>query len=311
MAEGRVIVVMGPTASGKSALALAMARAAGPAVELVSADSMQVYRGMDIGTAKPTTSERSEVIHHGLDLVDPTHDGFTVEDWLAHAHAALAAIHARGGVAIVVGGTNLYAKALIEGLFDGPPADPALREELGTWELDALRSELVRIDPVAAERIHRNDRRRTIRAIEVHRATGTPISVLQAQWRDRPAALPADWSLVGLSMGVEANNRRINARVRGMRAMGLVDEVRSLLGAGGFGAQAATAVGYRELIAHLHGAGSEDDAFEAIKIATRQLAKQQRTWLKRFADTPGSTWIDAGDGLTEQRMAEIAKISFA
>jgi tRNA dimethylallyltransferase len=302
---------MGPTASGKSALALAMARAAGPAVELVSADSMQVYRGMDIGTAKPTTSERSEVIHHGLDLVDPTHDGFTVEDWLAHAHAALAAIHARGGVAIVVGGTNLYAKALIEGLFDGPPADPALREELGTWELDALRSELVRIDPVAAERIHRNDRRRTIRAIEVHRATGTPISVLQAQWRDRPAALPAGWSLVGLSMGVEANNRRINARVRGMRAMGLVDEVRSLLGAGGFGAQAATAVGYRELIAHLHGAGSEDDAFEAIKIATRQLAKQQRTWLKRFADTPGSTWIDAGDGLTEQRMAEIAKISFA
>jgi tRNA dimethylallyltransferase len=311
MAEGRVIVVMGPTASGKSALALAMARAAGPAVELVSADSMQVYRGMDIGTAKPTTSERSEVIHHGLDLVDPTHDGFTVEDWLAHAHAALAAIHARGGVAIVDGGTNLYAKALIEGLFDGPPADPALREELGTWELDALRSELVRIDPVAAERIHRNDRRRTIRAIEVHRATGTPISVLQAQWRDRPAALPAGWSLVGLSMGVEANNRRINARVRGMRAMGLVDEVRSLLGAGGFGAQAATAVGYRELIAHLHGAGSEDDAFEAIKIATRQLAKQQRTWLKRFADTPGSTWIDAGDGLTEQRMAEIAKISFA
>jgi tRNA dimethylallyltransferase len=280
-------------------------------VELVSADSMQVYRGMDIGTAKPTTSERSEVIHHGLDLVDPTHDGFTVEDWLAHAHAALAAIHARGGVAIVVGGTNLYAKALIEGLFDGPPADPALREELGTWELDALRSELVRIDPVAAERIHRNDRRRTIWAIEVHRATGTPISVLQAQWRDRPAALPAGWSLVGLSMGVEANNRRINARVRGMRAMGLVDEVRSLLGAGGFGAQAATAVGYRELIAHLHGAGSEDDAFEAIKIATRQLAKQQRTWLKRFADTPGSTWIDAGDGLTEQRMAEIAKISFA
>lgn len=311
MAEGRVIVVMGPTASGKSALALAMARAAGPAVELVSADSMQVYRGMDIGTAKPTTSERSEVIHHGLDLVDPTHDGFTVEDWLAHAHAALAAIHARGGVAIVVGGTNLYAKALIEGLFDGPPADPALREELGTWELDALRSELVRIDPVAAERIHRNDRRRTIRAIEVHRATGTPISVLQAQWRDRPAALPAGWSLVGLSMGVEANNRRINARVRGMRAMGLVDEVRSLLGAGGFGAQAATAVGYRELIAHLHGATREDDAFEAIKIATRQLAKQQRTWLKRFADTPGSTWIDAGDGLTEQRMAEIAKISFA
>ena len=311
MAEGRVIVVMGPTASGKSALALAMARAAGPAAELVSADSMQVYRGMDIGTAKPTTSERSEVIHHGLDLFDPTHDGFTVEDWLGHAHAALAAIHARGGVAIVVGGTNLYAKALIEGLFDGPPADPALREELGTWELDALRSELVRIDPVAAERIHRNDRRRTIRAIEVHRATGTPISVLQAQWRDRPAALPAGWSLVGLSMGVEANNRRINARVRGMRAMGLVDEVRSLLGAGGFGAQAATAVGYRELIAHLHGAGSEDDAFEAIKIATRQLAKQQRTWLKRFADTPGSTWIDAGDGLTEQRMAEIAKISFA
>lgn len=311
MAEGRVIVVMGPTASGKSALAMAMARASGARAELISADSMQVYRGMDVGTAKPTAAERAEVAHHGLDLVEPTHDGFTVEDWLEHASAALAAIHGRGGVAIVVGGTNLYAKALLEGLFDGPPADAALREELAGWDLDALRTELMRIDPAAAERIHRNDRRRTIRAIEVHRATGTPISVLQAQWRDRPAALPAGWSLIGLTMGVEANNRRINARVRGMRAMGLVDEVRSLVAAGGFGAQAATAVGYRELIAHLRGASSEDDAFESIKIATRQLAKQQRTWLKRFAGTPGSTWVDAGDGLTDAQMAEIAKISFA
>jgi tRNA dimethylallyltransferase len=311
MAEGRVIVVMGPTASGKSALALAMARAAGGLAELISADSMQVYRGMDIGTAKPTASERAEIAHHGLDLVKPTHDGFTVEDWLEHARAALDAIHGRGGVAIVVGGTNLYAKALLEGLFDGPPADPALREELGSWDLDALRAELVRIDPAAAERIHRNDRRRTIRAIEVHRSTGTPISVLQAQWRERPTALPERWSLIGLAMGVEANNRRINARVRGMRAMGLVDEVRALMAAGGLGAQAATAVGYRELIAHLGGASTEDDAFESIKIATRQLAKQQRTWLKRFADTPGSTWIDAGDGLTEAQLTEIAKLSFA
>jgi len=311
MAEGRVIVVMGPTASGKSALALALARAAGSSAQLISADSMQVYRGMDIGTAKPTAAERAEVVHHGLDLVDPSHDGFTVEDWIEHAKDALTGLHAQRGVAIVVGGTNLYVKALLEGLFDGPPADPALREELASWDLDALRNELMRIDPVAAGRIHRNDRRRTIRAIEVHRATGTPISVLQAQWRDRPTALPAGWSLIGLTMGVEANNRRINARVRSMRAMGLVDEVRSLVASGGFGAQAATAVGYRELLAHLRGASSEDDAFEAIKIATRQLAKQQRTWLKRFVDTPGSTWIDAGDGLTEERMAEIAKISFA
>jgi len=311
MAEGRVIVVMGPTASGKSALAMAMARAAGPRAELISADSMQVYRGMDVGTAKPTFAERAEVVHHGLDLVAPTHDGFTVEDWLDHAKAALDEIRARSGVAIVVGGTNLYVKALLEGLFDGPPADPVLREELASWDLDALRSELTRIDPDAAERIHRNDRRRTIRAIEVHRATGTRISVLQAQWRDRPTALPAGWSLVGLTMGVEANNRRINARVRSMRAMGLVDEVRALLGAGGFGAQAAAALGYRELIAHLRGAMSEDDAFEAIKIGTRQLAKQQRTWLKRFVDTPGSTWIDAGDGLTEELMADLAKKSLA
>ena len=311
MAEGRVIVVMGPTASGKSALALAMARAAEGRAQLISADSMHVYRGMDIGTAKPTAAERAEVVHHGLDLVEPIHEGFTVEDWLEHANAALGAIHGRGGVAIVVGGTNLYAKALLEGLFDGPPADAALRELLGSWDLDALRAELVRVDPAAAERIHRNDRRRTIRAIEVHRATGTPISVLQSQWRDRPAGLPAGWSLIGLTMGVEANNRRINARVRNMRSLGLADEVRSLMAAGGFGAQAATAVGYRELIAHLRGASSEDDAFEAIKIATRQLAKQQRTWLKRFVDTPGSTWIDAGDGLTDDRMAEIAKISFA
>jgi len=307
MADGRVIVVMGPTASGKSALAMTMARAMPGRAAIVSADSMQVYRGMDIGTAKPTHEERSEIPHHGIDLVPATHDGFTVEDWLGHAQAAIASIHSRGGVAIVVGGTNLYAKALLEGLFDGPPADPALRQELAAWDLEALRAEVLRIDPTAAERIHRNDRRRTIRAIEVFRATGTPISTLQAQWRDRPAGLPSGWSLIGISMGVEANNRRINARVRTMRAMGLVEEVRALQAAGGFGVQAAAAVGYRELLAHLRGACSEDDAFEAIKIATRQLAKQQRTWLKRFADTPGSTWIDAGEGLDEARAGELAK----
>lgn len=300
-------IIMGPTASGKSALAMAFARAWGDRAEIVCADSMQVYSGMDIGTAKPTRDERREVPHHAIDLVPPQQDGFTVEDWLTAATKSIAGIHARGHAAIVVGGTNLYAKALLEGLFDGPPADPSLREALGAWPLEQLRAELERIDAPAALRIHRNDRRRTLRAIEVFRATGTPISVLQQQWRDRPQELPRGWSLVGLTMEAEANNRRINARVRAMRTAGLLDEVRSIVSCGGFGTQAGAAVGYAQLLRHLHGECSEDDAFEQVKIATRQLAKQQRTWLKRFASTPESTWIDAGDGLDAARTAELTK----
>ncbi len=298
---------MGPTASGKSALAIRLAQAAPSGGDIVCADSMQVYRGMDIGTAKPSADDRAAVAHHALDLVEHHVDGFTVDDWLGHARDAIANITSRGRTAVVVGGTNLYAKALLEGLFDGPPADPTLRAALSAWELPRLRAELERIDPAAAERIHPNDTRRTIRAIEVHRATGTPISVLQAQWRDRPATLPQGWALVGVRMEVEANNRRINARVRVMREAGLIDEVRRLVAQAPFGAQARAAVGYAELLAHFADECSEDDAFEKVKIHTRRLAKQQRTWLRRFEHTPGSEWVDAGDGLTEAQTEHITK----
>ncbi|GJQ28876.1 MAG: hypothetical protein HBSAPP03_07600 [Phycisphaerae bacterium] len=183
-------VIAGPTASGKTALAVEVAlalRARGQAAEIVTADAFQVYRGMDIGTAKPTAVERRGVPHHLIDLVEPT-ERFTVADWLAAAERTIAEIEGRGAMPIVVGGTHLYIKALLDGMFDGPPADERLREALRALGREALRAELERVDPEAAMRIHPNDERRTIRALEVFRLTGTPISRQQTQWEDDPGA---------------------------------------------------------------------------------------------------------------------------
>lgn len=290
-----ILVLVGPTAGGKTRLAIELARALPQGGECISADSMQVYRGMDIGTAKPTLEERCGVPHHLLDLVGHDEEGFTVEIWLARAEAAIAEIRARGRVPIVVGGTNLYVRALLEGLFEGPEPDPRLRAELEATSTDELRAELERVDPDAAARIHREDRRRTVRAIEVFRLSGRPISALQTQWSSDPrAAGRPDARVVGLEWPVEAINRRINDRVRAMMAAGFLDEVRSLLARAPFGRQSREAVGYEELSAHLAGRLPLDDAVEAIKIRSRRYAKQQRTWLRRFRPRPGSLWLDAG-----------------
>ena len=281
-------VIIGPTAGGKSSLALAVASlsaAAGTPAEILSADSVQIFRGMDIGSAKPDAGERARAPHHLIDLADPE-DRFTVHDWLAAAERTLAEVRGRGALPIVVGGTNLYIKAFLEGLFQGPEPDPAIRAALERTPQAERRTELEQADPAAAERIHPNDERRTVRALEVFRQTGVPITDLQTQWdRDRrPGAL-----LFGLDWEPDALSRRINARVKSMIETGLVDEVRAL--AARLGPQAREALGYKQLLGHLDGTIPLDDAVEQIKVETRRFAKNQRTWLRRLRATPGLRWF--------------------
>lgn len=292
-------LIVGCTASGKSALALALARQAEcaglPPVEIVSADSMQVYRGMDIGTAKPSIAERAETPHHLIDIREPT-DAFSVDQWLALAEEAIADIRARGRLPVVVGGSLLYAKALLEGLFEGPAADEATREALRAMDPGERRAELERVDPDAASRIHPNDERRTVRALEVFRATGRPISALQSQWdTGRPRA---DALLVTIEWETEALNRRINARVRAMVEEGLVHEVWALWSGARLGRQAREGLGYKQLAeaferlgGALGGSGAAppsdhpaiEETLERVKIETRRFGKNQRTWLRRLS----------------------------
>jgi len=288
----RFPVIVGPTAGGKSALALAIAERSPRPVEIVSADSMQVFRGMDIGTAKPTEEEREGVPHHLVDVADPR-ESFSVDRWLGLAEGAIDDIRARGGVPIVAGGTHLYAKALLEGLFEGPPADAALRAELSDMEPSERRVLLERVDPDAAARIHPNDTRRTVRALEVWKLTGTPLSEHQREWD--AGGVREDAVLIGLLWSAEALSRRINARVKHMVESGLVEEARALWQTGALGEQAREALGYKQLFAHFEGRCSLEDAVERIKIETRRFAKNQRTWLRRLRTTPNSRWIEMDD----------------
>jgi tRNA dimethylallyltransferase len=279
-----LLVLLGPTASGKSDVALAFAQSRG--AEILSLDSMQVYRGMDIGTAKPTASQRKQVRHHLLDLVEPD-EIFTVARFVEAADAAIADAAGRGVPLIATGGTPLYYKALFEGLFEGPSADPALRQELSALEGPALAARLRCVDPAAADRIHVNDTKRLVRALEVFELTGQPISTLQSDWGRATPRYPAVW--IGLRWDGEALNRRINARCRAMIQSGWLDETRDLLKRfSTLSKTAAEATGYAELIEHISGRMTLDDAIERIKIATRQLARKQMKWFRRF---PNVRWI--------------------
>lgn len=299
-----IVLILGPTAGGKTQLSIDLARSLPGGGECISADSMQVYRGMDIGTAKPRADERAGVPHHLIDLLDPPADGFTVDAWLDLAEAAIADVRNRNRWPIVVGGTNLYIKALVEGLLEGPEPEPSVRTALQGRSLLDLRRELESVDPKSAARIHPNDLRRTIRALEVYRSGGVPLSTLQTQW-DRGRAR-SDVVIIGLDYPPEAINPRINARVRLMMERGLLDEVQRIRASGGFGRQAREALGYKQLLAALDGHGTIDEAVEQIKIQSRRFAKQQRTWLKRFRLWPRSLWIDAA-GLDSGSIAERAR----
>lgn len=287
----RVLTIVGPTAVGKTAIALGVARSVGG--EIVSADSRQVYRGMDLGTAKPTPAERAEVPHHLIDIVDPR-DAYDAAAFTADAERAIAAIFARGAVPLVVGGTGFYVSSLFHGLFQGPARDDEVRQELtARAEAEgstALHAELAAVDPRSAARIHPNDASRVIRALEVYLSTGRTLS----EWHGDSARVPRFAPrYFGLTMSRERLYERIDRRVDAMMENGLLSEVRSLVASRALTADmpSASAVGYRELLALGSGASSSDlaAAVRLIKRNTRRYAKRQLTW---FRALEGVRWID-------------------
>jgi len=291
--------ILGCTGCGKGSLGRELAARAGG--EIVSIDSMKVYRRMNIGTAKPSPAARAELPHHLIDVAEPSEE-FSVARYVVLADAALADIRSRRRPAFVVGGTPLYIKALLEGLFEGPGADETLRDRFRDEAAErggpALHARLREVDAEAADRIHPNDLRRVVRALEVFELTGKPISSLQEQW-DRQRRY--ECLLIGLRRDREDQNHRTNERVRRMIDAGLVEEVRGLLAeAEPLGATARKAVGYAEIIEHLQGGCSLANAVEMIKINTRQLAKSQRTWFKRF---DGVNWVDLEPSDTAEGVA--------
>ena len=291
MKNNSKILILGVTASGKGALAFQLARSIG--AEIISVDSMKVYRRMDIGTAKPPLDKRNQVPWHLVDVVEPS-ESFSVDRFLEMTETAVSAITDAGKPVVAVGGTAMYIKALLYGLFAAPPSDPAIREQLNQEILNnglpALHRKLASVDPAAAERIHPNDQRRIIRALEVYELTGKPISCLQQQW-DQPD--PADWTVIGLRRPKEIESGRMNLRVKRMIDEGLLDEVKSLLAEPiPLSQQAAAAIGYAEIIDHLNEKITFEEAVEKIKINTRRLAKSQRTWFKTFRNV---RWIDIAE----------------
>jgi tRNA dimethylallyltransferase len=299
----RLIAIAGATATGKTALAVALAGQLGG--EVISADSRQVYRGMDIGTAKPTAAEQARARHWLIDAIAPD-ETFTLASFLDLARAALDDVWSRGRLPIVAGGTGQYVWALLEGWrVPRVPPDAALRTELEALAAregaTAVAAELRRIDPASADTIDAANVRRVIRAIEVTRATGRPFS----EWRQRDE--PAfDARVIGLRMERAALYARIDARVDAMLAAGLVDEVRRL-NAGGYGCDlpAMSGIGYRQICEHLRGECTLVEAAARIKTETHRLARMQHTWFRD--DDPRITWLDAlAPDLVAQALAVLA-----
>ncbi|HUU86012.1 MAG TPA: tRNA (adenosine(37)-N6)-dimethylallyltransferase MiaA [Phycisphaerae bacterium] len=306
----KITFLLGCTACGKGALGRELARRI--RADIISVDSMKVFRRMDIGTAKPTPAQRRDVPHHLIDVVEPWEE-FSVASFLQLAEQAIDDIAARGRRILAVGGTALYIKALSEGLFEGPSADPAIRDHLhrraAAEGAPTLHAELSNADPDAARRIHPNDLRRIVRALEVYQITGVPISELQTQWDRQRTQHPCVF--LGLRREREDQSHRTNQRVQRMIEQGLVDEVRSLLALQRpLSTAARQALGYAEIIEHLQGRISLANAVEMIKINTRRFAKAQRTWFKRFRDTewidlaPDSSAVDLADQIVQRRAAE-------
>ena len=286
----RVLALVGATATGKSALALRLGEAVG--AEIVNADALQVYRGVDIGTAKPSATDRARVPHHLIDLLEPS-EPFSAGEFARRARAALAEIEGRGRAALVVGGSGLYLRALTGGLAPLPPPDPELRAGLerrrAAHGLAPLRAELERLDPATAARLKAGDTQRTLRALEVVLATGRPLS----SWLAAPevgAREPLTLRKVGLTLPRALLYDRIESRVAQMVTRGWLDEVRVLLESGvRAGCPAFRAIGYAQWVRHLAGELAYDDALRAIMTATRRYAKRQETWYRRETDVE---WLD-------------------
>lgn len=274
----------GPTASGKSALSLVLAKRLG--AEILSLDSMAVYQGMDIGTAKPSADERALVPHHLIDLVEPT-ENYSVSQYTLAAAKAVDDILSRGKTPLFVGGTPLYLKTLLRGMFEGPPADWKVRREIEAeiqhLPANALHRRVRQVDPLSAAKLHPNDTRRLIRALEVQRLTGKPISHWQTQFEH---GLPADRCRVfALTWPRALLHERIERRVDEMFQAGLVDEVKRLLeNYDQLSRTASQAVGYKETIAHLKQSAPINETIEAVKASTRQFARQQETWFRGLSE---------------------------
>ncbi len=286
-----VLVILGATATGKSALALQIAAHIG--AEIVNADALQVYRGLDIGTAKPSHGDRAAVSHHLVDILSPE-EGYSAGEFARLAGAALDDIAARGRAALVVGGSGLYLHALFRGLADLPAVDPGIRralaERLGREGLPALRAELERLDPPSAVRLKPNDTQRTLRALEVQKTTGRPLSFWLARSPAPPNPRPG-MRRIGLTLPRGVLYDRIKSRVERMVADGWLDEVRGLQRAGFEPTcPAFQAIGYSQWVRHLGGELSFDAAVAEIVKATRRYAKRQETWFRREA---GVVWRDA------------------
>lgn len=296
LGDRKLLGLVGPTASGKTALSLALAEALG--AEIVSVDSMLVYRGMDVGTAKPAVAERERVRHHLVDVAEPS-EAYDVVRYVADVEACVEAAGDRP--LLFVGGTGFYWRALTHGIFDGPPTSPELRaelerraEEIGA---DALHAELVEVDPVAAQRIHPNDVRRVVRALEVERQTGRTLTDWQAQWREGPGMTGAaragvDRVLFGLQVDPDVLESRIRERTRRMLDGGWIEEVRAIRDGAGFGPTAVQALGYPEVLRHLDGELDREELEATIALRTRQFARRQRTWFRKF---PEIEWVPAPD----------------
>jgi tRNA dimethylallyltransferase len=293
----------GPTASGKTPLALEIAQRIG--AEIVSLDSMAIYRGMDIGTAKPSAADRARVPHHLLDIVDPT-ETYSVSCYVQAAHEVAAEIAARGRRVLFVGGTPLYLKSLLRGLFLGPPAVPEFRSaveaDVAEYGLESLRERLRQVDPLLAHKLHPHDERRMIRGLEVAMATGRPLSHWQTQF-ETPSSNPRIRAAV-LGLDRAWLHARINTRVEQMLVAGLEAEVQGLVARyQQLGSTAAQAVGYRETLEFLRGGTSREQMLLDIQAHTRQFARRQEIWfrglkeLERFELTPAVSLSELAENI--------------
>ncbi len=298
----RPILLAGPTAAGKSEVALLLAEKLGG--EIISVDSMQVYRGLDIGTAKPSPAERARVPHHLIDVADLT-EPFDAAKFVRLATEAVAQIQSRGKVPILCGGTGLYFRAFLEGLGESPPAEAKLRAELEATPLADLLRELEQRDPATFARIDRQNPRRVIRAVEVIRLTGKPFSRQRADWNSTSSIQHLASSAIGLSRAPDELRRRIDARVDQMFTRGLVDETRRLLESGlAQNPTAMQAIGYRQAVEHLRGERSLAETIELVKSRTRKFAKRQMTW---FRGQMRLDWIEIKPNASPDSVAALVK----
>jgi tRNA dimethylallyltransferase len=300
MTRDKKILILGVTASGKGKLAFELAKELGG--EIISADSMKVYKGMDIGTAKPPLKVREQIPWYLIDVAEPW-EAFSVAKFLELANQRIEQIRSADKPVIVVGGTALYIKSLLYGLFKGPGSDEQIRgqlkQKMQNESSQALHEELASLDPETAQRVHPNDAKRIIRGLEVYKLTGKPISSFKQQWDESKIV---DWKIIGLHREKSVENHRINMRVKKMMDEGLVDEVKTLLSKPKpLSKQAKAAIGYSEIIDYLENKMDLEKTVERIKINTRRLAKHQRTWFKRFTSV---NWLDIDENQTKNEILQ-------